>query len=148
MPPETLLKYYDKLGTTGKALAITEYDFDTTDEQLKADYTRDIMTAVFSHPNFNCFTIWRFWDGQPTQHLSVIYANDWRLLPSGQVYKDLVFKKWWTDEKGKTGAEGKFTTRGFYGDYEITAIAGGKTGKVTANFQKGGAKEFTVILPE
>ena len=40
---------------------------------------------------------------------------------------DLIFNQWWTNETGKTGDTGKFTTRGFLGDYRITVTHAGKT---------------------
>ncbi|CAN5386012.1 hypothetical protein BH09VER1_BH09VER1_07490 [soil metagenome] len=145
--PETLMAYYNKLAATGKKLAITEYDFASEDEQLKADYTRDLMTVVFSHPAFNCLTMWRFWDGQPQQRHSVVYANDWTMRPAGKVYEDLVFDQWWTKVDGKTNAEGKFTTRGFLGNYDIVASANGKTQTVKAVLAKGTPNVVEITLP-
>ena len=147
IPPVKLLEHYDRLAsTTGKALAITEYDFGSDDDpQLKADYTRDIMTVVFSHPSFNNFTIWKWWDGGEQRHHAVLFAYDWTLKPSGQAYKDLVFKKWWTNADGQTDASGQYKTRGFLGDYEVTATAGGKTGTVKATLRKGTAPNTVEI---
>ncbi len=136
VPPEMLLKQYDKLAATGKKLAFTEYDHNSEDEKIKADYMRDMMTSVFSHPSFNCFTLWRFWDGKPEKRESVIYANDWTMRPSGEVYKDLVFNQWWTKASGKSDASGKFSTRGFLGEYEITVTDGAKTTVVKASLKK------------
>jgi hypothetical protein len=34
----------------GVVFKITEFDVDTEDESLQADYTRDLLTLVFSHP--------------------------------------------------------------------------------------------------
>lgn len=34
--------------------------------------------------------------------------------------------RWWTNEEGRTGADGTFACRGFLGDYELTVTAGGK----------------------
>lgn len=136
VPPEILMKHFDQLASSGLRLAITEYDFLTEDEQLRADYTRDFYTTVFSHPSFDCITIWRFWDGKPTHNESVIYANDWSLRPSGQAYRDLVFKKWWTDARGQTDAAGTYATRGFLGDYKVTVTNGGKTAMVTTQLKK------------
>jgi len=127
IPPQTMLEHFDRLAATGKRLAITEYDMSSNDEELKADYTRDFMITIFSHPNFDCLTMWRFWDGQPEKKQSVVYANDWTLRPCGQVYKELVFNQWWTNEKGKTDNTGSFTTRGFLGEYEISVTHAGKT---------------------
>jgi GH35 family endo-1,4-beta-xylanase len=144
--PETVLKHFDKLAATGKTLAITEYDFDSTDEQLKADYTRDFLTLVFSHPSFNCFTMWRFWDGKPEKRESVVYANDWTMRPSGKAYQDLVFNQWWTKETGKTDAAGQFATRGFLGDYEVTVSRDGKTQTARATLLKDQPNTVEIIL--
>ncbi len=146
VPPEILLKHYDKLATTGKKLAITEYNIYTEDEQLKADYTRDIMTVAFSHPSFDAFTIWKFWEGKPDLKESVIFRSDWALNPSGQIYKDLVFNQWWTNEKGKTNTSGKYNTRGYLGEYEITASSGGKKTTIKALVQKNQPNLVEIIL--
>jgi len=29
--------------------------------------------------------------------------RDWALKPNGEAYKDVVFKRWWTNADGKTG---------------------------------------------
>jgi hypothetical protein len=58
---------------------------------------------------------------------SAMVRRDWSLKPNGQVYQDLVFRKWWTNADGKTGAKGRFATRAFLGEYEIQVVAGGKT---------------------
>ena len=46
--------------------------------------------------------------------------------PNLEVYKDLVFRQWWTDEKGVAGEDGALTLRGFLGDYEVEARVGCK----------------------
>lgn len=135
IPPEALLQRYDKLAATGKRLAITEYDMATTDEQLKADYTRDVMTAVFSHPAFYNFTIWKWYSNSAQRPQPVILNADRTTKASGKVYEDLVFRKWWTNAQGTTDAAGKFTTRGFLGDYEIVVTQGGKTQTLPAKLQ-------------
>ena len=63
----------------------------------------------------------------------------------GEVYKDLVFKRWWTNTDGKTGAQGTFATRAFLGDYEIEVKAGGKSKTVRANLTKEGVKVECVL---
>ena len=144
VPPDVLLAYFDKLAATGKKLAITEYDFDTTDESLRADYSRDFFTTVFSHPSFNGITIWRFWDSKPEKHQSVIYATNWTMRPSGKVCEDLVRRKWWTSVDGTSDASGCFCTRGFQGDYQATAKADGKTASV--NFAVKGSSPNVVEI--
>ena len=58
------------------------------------------------------------------------------LKPNGEVYRDLVFKRWWTNVNGKTGGQGTFATRGFLGDYEIEVKAGGKSKTVRVSLPK------------
>jgi GH35 family endo-1,4-beta-xylanase len=144
--PVTLLKHFDRLAATGKRLAVTEYDFVSDDEQMKADYMRDFLTACFSHPSFDCVTFWRMWDGQPHKKESVIFAHDWSLKPSGHRYIEMVFNRWWTNKKGKTDATGSFATRAFGGAYKITVTANGKTQTVPATVKWMQANAVTITL--
>jgi hypothetical protein len=56
-----------------------------------------------------------------------MWRKDWSITPQGAAYRDLVFNKWWTRTSGKAGSDGTFITRGFFGDYEITAGGDTKT---------------------
>jgi hypothetical protein len=56
-----------------------------------------------------------------------------------------VFKRWWTNADGKTGAQGTFATRGFLGDYEIEVKARGKSKTVRVTLPKDGAKAECVL---
>ena len=49
------------------------------------------------------------------------------LKPAGKMYVDLVYNKWWTQEKGQTDENGKYSLRAFYGYYDITVKKGGAT---------------------
>jgi Glycosyl hydrolase family 10 len=144
-PPETLLKLFDDFGAVGKKLWITEYEFVSTDEVLSADYTRDLMIALFSHEAARGFIMWGFWDGAWRNADKPIYHADWNLKPSGQAYLDLVHGDWWTDVSGKTDASGKYTTRGFYGTYDIEVSVDGKTVAEQVALPEGDG-EFTVTL--
>ncbi len=128
-PPEKMLKMLDLFSQFGKEIKITEYDNEFYDDVLSADFTRDLMTVLFSHPSVTAFLMWGFWDGAHWLSSSPIYNTDWTLKPSGQVYKDLVFKAWWTNLDGKSDASGVFKGRGFLGAYEATVEFNGKTVK-------------------
>ena len=43
-PPERILKGLDRFARFNKPIDVTEFDFDTDDEQLQADATRDLLT--------------------------------------------------------------------------------------------------------
>jgi endo-1,4-beta-xylanase len=48
-----------------------------------------------------------------------LWRKDWSIKPAGQVWRDLVFKQWWTDEAVTTGADGAASVRGFHGTYTV-----------------------------
>ncbi|MCE0498316.1 MAG: endo-1,4-beta-xylanase, partial [Methylacidiphilales bacterium] len=61
-PPETLLAILDRFAKFGKPIQITEFDINTRDEEGQARYLRDFLTAIFSHPSTEAFTVWGFWE--------------------------------------------------------------------------------------
>lgn len=142
---DEIFKRLDRFGAFGKELEITEFDIDTQDEATQADYTRDFMTAVFSYPSVKGFLMWGFWEGAHWRPRGAMLRRDWSAKPNGEAYKDLVFKRWWTNTGGKTGAEGTFATRGFLGDYEIEAKAAGKSKTVHVSLPKEGATVECVL---
>jgi GH35 family endo-1,4-beta-xylanase len=144
-PMDELMKRLDRFAAFGKELEITEFDINTSDEGTQADYTRDFITAIFSNPSVRAFVMWGFWEGAHWRPSGAMLRRDWSVKPNGEVYKDLVFKRWWTNANGKTGARGTFATRGFLGDYEVEVKAGGKSKTVHASLPKEGARIECVL---
>lgn len=124
--PEAVIGILDRFAAFGRAIQITEFDLITRDEQGQARYTRDFLTAVFSHPSTDAFTVWGFWEGKMWQPLGAMVREDWTLKPNGQAWMDLVRGEWWTDVTGATGEDGAFAVRGFLGDYSIVVNVGSK----------------------
>ncbi len=122
-----VLKTYDMLGSFGLPVMCTEFDIDSSDEEIQADFIRDYMTTLFSHPSCGGFLMWGFWEGAHWKPEAAMLSKDWKQKPNYKAYCDLVFKKWWTDSDGKTGKDGTYGVRGFLGDYEITVVKDGKT---------------------
>lgn len=122
--PEKVLATFDLFGTLGLPIQISEFDIDTSDEDLQVHYTRDFLTACFSHPAVSGVMMWGFWEGAHWRPRAALWNQDWTLRPNGRVWLDLVTKEWWTNTNGVTAANGKFFTRGFCGDYEITVQSG------------------------
>ncbi len=121
--PETVLRILSRFEKFGKPIQITEFDLITRDEQGQAQYTRDFLTAVFSHPSTEAFTMWGFWEGRMWQPVGAMIRKNRELKPNGQAYRDLVFKEWWTDVRCTTDADGLCSIRGFKGDYKIIVTA-------------------------
>ena len=102
-------------------LQLTEFDvYVGDDETLQADYLRDVMTLAFSHPHCEAIVMWGFWEGRHWKPHAALYRRDWSIKPAGVAWKDLVFDAWWTDARGRTDEAGRFTARGFHGQYEVT----------------------------
>jgi len=118
-PPEKALEELDRWGKLGLEVHLTEFDVETSDEELQADYTRDLLTLSFSHPSVTSVMIWGFWEGRHWRPDAALWRKDWSLKPNGRIWTELTRKTWWTDEQGKTDRRGRWSTRGFLGDYEI-----------------------------
>ncbi|NUO02753.1 MAG: endo-1,4-beta-xylanase, partial [Saprospiraceae bacterium] len=134
--PTSIYKVYDILEdfhqSFGLRAKITEYDINTdAGEQVAANYLRDFLTMVFSHPSTDAFLMWGFWDGAHWHDDAPIFRQDWSLKPSGEVFLDLVFNEWWTDAYAITAANGVASIRGFKGQYEITVEHDGQVLKDT-----------------
>lgn len=127
-PPEELLKVYDDFAKIAPKLQLSELDVDTgDDEQLQADYLRDVLITAFSHPNMEAIIQWGFWENAHWKPAAALWRKDWTLKPAGKVYVDLVKKQWWTDAEGKTGNGGDYRVRAFLGTYQVSVTYRGKT---------------------
>jgi len=135
--PDKLLSLLDRFGRFGLDIKITEFDINTTDQDLLNDYTRDFMTTVFSHPAVAGLQFWGFWEKAHWRPTAALYNADWTPRPHAQIYKDLVFGEWWTKEKGQTSEEGRFSARGFYGDYELRVRRGEQVFATTFSLRPG-----------
>ncbi|MDP3070475.1 MAG: endo-1,4-beta-xylanase [Opitutaceae bacterium] len=127
----------DRYAAFRLALRITEFDVNTTDLALQADYTRDFLTASFSHPAMAGFQFWGFWESAHWRPNAALYRADWSEKPNGAAYRALVFDQWWTRATGAANAQGEFRGRGFFGDYRATVTAGSRTFEKTFSLRAG-----------
>ncbi|MEZ5275141.1 MAG: endo-1,4-beta-xylanase [Opitutaceae bacterium] len=146
--PVQLWKVLDRFATAFPDLKImiTEFDLNSSDEDFQADYTRDFMTMVFSHPNVVSIQNWGFWEGAHWLPKSAFYRFDWSEKPNLLAYRDLVFNRWWTSETGLTGSDGKFAGRGFLGRHRVTVTLGNQTAEAEFELTRESG-EITVVLP-
>ena len=136
--PVDLLAIYNRFATLGIPIRVTELDIDTSDEQLQADYFRDFLIAAYSDPEINGIMLWGFWEAQDWLPDAALFHKNWSIKPNGQVWKDLVLRKWRTNAIGKSGGDGVFSTRAFLGDYELTVTAGGQSHTVNLSLPAEG----------
>lgn len=125
-PPERMLEILDRFARLGLPIVITEFDFATKDEELQAQFFRDFLIVAFSHPAVTDFLMWGFWEGSHWKPDGAMIRRDWSEKPAYRVWREMVFGRWWTDERGVTPEHGAIYVKGVKGEYEITVKAGGR----------------------
>ena len=133
--PEHILAVTDKFAAIVPRQIITEFDVITTaDEELAADYTRDILIATFSHPAYTGFLWWGFWEGSHWKPAAASWNKDWSIRKRGEVIEEWLGKRWRTEVEATTDAAGIVRWRGFPGWYEARP-GGAATGGMPVVFQ-------------
>jgi GH35 family endo-1,4-beta-xylanase len=130
-PPPRLWEILNRFASFPVDLQSTEFDIDITDEQTQADYTRDFMTLLFSHPKVVGIVMWGFWEGRHWKPAAAMFRRDWSIKPNGLMWQDLVFRQWWTTANGRADNDGNYTARGFKGTYAVTGSLGSVSNTVS-----------------
>lgn len=146
-PPGELLAILDRFGALGPPITITEYDIVSDDEALAGDYTRDVLTLLYSHPKVEGFILWGFWDGRHWKNNAAMFRRDWSLKPAGQAYQDLVLRDWWTRAEGRSGAGGVYRVRGHLGRYRVTVQHRGEKKAGSFTLDRAGARVTVRLDP-
>jgi GH35 family endo-1,4-beta-xylanase len=123
-----VLAELDRFAQFGLPIRLTEFDIDSEDRALQADYLRDFYTAAFSHQAVNGVLMWGFWARHHWKPQAALWADDWSTRPHAQAYLDLR-RAWTTDATGVSGTDGTVSVRGFHGAYDITAEHDGATAR-------------------
>lgn len=116
-------------------------------EKRQAEQTVRFYTLLFSHPAVEAITWWnlsdyRCWMGAPA---SLLRADMSPKPAYNELYK-LIKGKWWTKTETETGAGGKATFRGFYGDYRVTAEINGQPVAAAFTLSKDNTVPMTVRM--
>lgn len=90
------------------------------EEAIKARELADFYRICFAHPAVDGILMWGFWEGANWIPASSLYRRDWSPTPAAEMYRQLVFKEWWTTAHGQVGKDGEYKIRGFFGVYRIT----------------------------
>lgn len=136
--PAQVITDLDLFIPTGLPVQITEFDINSPDEELQADYTRDFLIACYSHPVISGFNKWGFWEGAHWKPDAAMFRKDWSAKPNAAVWRELVTGKWKTNIKEISNKNGEVTSRGHFGKYEIIVTKAGKTTKAFHQLSKNG----------
>ena len=146
--PEEMLRISDRFAALVPNLELTEFDVITNgDEQLQADWLRDVLTMAYSHPAYSGMILWVFWEGAGWKPETALWRNDWSEKPNAKVWRDLVCGQWRTQATGKTDPHGTFSARGHRGLYEVSVEVGGKTRVHSFNTEHGSGLLRIVTQP-
>jgi len=127
----------NRLSVFGLPIKITEYSYDTANEERKASFLSDFYRLCFSHPAVEGILMWGFWEGAIWRPGAAILNRDFSPRPAAEAYRKLVYDEWWTKAAGRTDVAGKFNTRAFFGRYTVTATTpDGRAANETFPFPK------------
>ena len=141
-----MLANSDRFAKLVPALQLTEFDVNTNgDEQLAADFTRDILITTFSHPAYTGMVMWGFWEGAHWKPETALWRTDWSEKPAAKVWRDLVSGQWKTDVKVKTDGKGTSSLRGFFSRYDVTLSKVGRTQTVSVVLDKSAGGAVTAV---
>lgn len=139
-PPERVMEILDRYAAFGLPLQMTEFSLQVEDPAIAARYLRDLLTVFFSHPATNGFLLWGFRrDGASYPHAAVLLDARGQWTPSGEAWKDLVQRIWWTHETSASDALGMVELRGFHGRYRVVARHGGHEVERFVDLSRAGA---------
>ncbi|MCG9895816.1 MAG: endo-1,4-beta-xylanase [Fimbriimonadaceae bacterium] len=143
--PQVLAAWDEVTREVKRPIEITEFDFVSWDDASHAAYTKDYLTAAFSHPNVEAFIFWGFWAQRHwlAERGGAMILADWTPRPAWTGYLDLVNRKWRTR---LTLPASQRSFRGFLGDYRVTARSGGRTLVGTFTLEKGQSSVIRVTL--
>jgi GH35 family endo-1,4-beta-xylanase len=139
-------------------ITIPAYSNLPEDEETQAEIVRNLYRIWFSHEAVESIVWWNLIDGYAYQtkdnrdwNENVYYGgllrHDLSEKPAYQVIKELVNKEWRTNAALITDCHGVAALRGFFGDYEVSATAEGKT--VTQKISLSNhnrTREYTIVL--
>ncbi len=135
VPPQTVLNILDSFAPYADEIKITEFDMDGLKDNIKPNYLRDFMTAMFSHEKVTGFQMWGFRDF-PNQAERILFNEDGTPKEYFEedgtpkestldVYLQLTQNEWWTDTLVYTNANGLNTTRAFKGKHKVKITKNG-----------------------
>ena len=122
-PPEEIIHIADDFSNLGPELQVTEFDFETSNQDLQARYTQDFLTAIFSHQKMTGLITWtpfEYAKNNVPKPEAALIDKDLQFKPNGLVWYELINKQWMTKLSGYTDEDGYLKFRGFKGRYLVS----------------------------
>jgi GH35 family endo-1,4-beta-xylanase len=153
-------------GALGKPVQITEFSaqiFDYKDrrtplaisgtyrsgvwnEEKQAEFYREFYTVGFGNPQVEAIVAWGLDDERAWLPGIGLLDADGNPKAGYKTLDRLINGEWHTNLQINSGSETSAKFRGFYGDYEVEVIAGGKRAKAEFDLKKDDRNEWIVRL--
>jgi len=145
--PQWIRTAFDRLGAFGVPIKITEYDYESDDDEAKAQALETVYRVAFSHPSVNGILMWGFWSKSHWKPKAAIFREDFEPRPAAILYRKLVKEEWHSSLTARTNDRGEASARVFYGSYRVRAATpGGQTVEKSFVFPKGAKEPFAVRI--
>ncbi len=128
----------------------TEVDWNSEAGGNAADKLEELMRFAYSREDFGGVVIWVWWQGNRWRDnlVSFVANDDFSPSEAGSRWNSLRKEKWWTGpiNDAMTDNSGKFTWRGFQGEYKVSVTY--QTLKIDTSFMlEPGETTFKLAIP-
>lgn len=124
--PANVLNNLNIMSELGLPIYLTELDISVGNfRNFQADYFKDILTAIYSHPNVHGIIQWGFWEGSHWQPEAALYDTNWSPRPNGVVFEQLMSETWNTDSTLYSNATGNVQLNCFNGKLSVEGLYNG-----------------------
>jgi len=160
-PLDRVEEILDRYASLGEELHITEFTPASSgqeisgshregvwDEAAQADYAVKFYRVCFAHPSMRAITWWDLCDHGSWLTGGGMLRADMSPKPVYEQLKRLIHEEWMTRTNATTDADGRFSFRGFFGEYRVMLDL--PTGKVERRLRvrKGKPNDFVVTLTD
>ena len=159
-PLDRVRTILDQYATLGKELHITEFTptshgqkiiepFRTGvwDEAAQAAYAVDFYRVCFAQPAIRAITWWDLCDTQSWLPGGGMLRKNLSPKPVYEQLTRLIHHEWKTTLSGSTDAAGRFSFRGFFGQYRLTIESQNRKSDSLFRLEKAGRHDITIALP-
>ena len=143
--PQQVWAVLDRFEKLGLKVEVTEFDLDVEEEGCRADFTRDFLLALYSHPAATGITFWGPWSGRSWTRGGGLVNRDGSFSPSGEAYATLM-EDWQTEILDVTDSQGRLKGMGHLGAYRVTVLVPGESKTREFALKRGAANQLTVQL--
>jgi endo-1,4-beta-xylanase len=163
--PANVADQLDRYARLGKPLQITEFSVQTLgnkgqsplaitggyrsgiwDAQSQAEFYREFYTIAFGSQSVEAIVTWGLDDERAWLPGIGLVDADGKPKPAFLELDRLINGEWKTRLEGTTGRDGVYDLTGFFGDYEISAAAGGTSTASKFTLRKGDTNEWVIRL--